>query len=161
MNRNKIYIVSGFAAIVIGLLCALQSQIFHRAVTFYWELGFVIVLYINEIYAAITVSKKRATVTSQQMVTVYMALKFARLVLLLVAVILAYVVPNGIEPNRFTMVAGVVYCLYLALNTFMLVVEERQILKHKEDSHRGLDPQVNCHRGLDPQSPENNSNNEI
>ncbi|MDR0833839.1 MAG: hypothetical protein LBN93_06605 [Candidatus Symbiothrix sp.] len=138
MSQRTIIAVS--SGIVAGIMWGIRSELFVSSIPVYWEIGLITLLFLCELSSTITIHKKKKTATDQQMVTLYMLLKGIRLAIF-ASVVFIYMLAIKIETKRWVLVAAVIYCIFLLINTLLLVSEEKK--------------SKNRHCGLDPQSPDN------
>ncbi|GHT01859.1 hypothetical protein AGMMS49525_03970 [Bacteroidia bacterium] len=122
----KMITLFAVSAVVAGILIACKHLLFVNEIPFYWELGLVLVLYLCEAFSTVAIQKKKKTATDRQMVTLYMILKGIRLAIF-ASVIFIYMLAIKIETKRWILVAAAIYCIFLLINTLMLVSDEKKI----------------------------------
>ena len=121
--RSKTIVIAGvFGAITGALGC---KALFASSIPLYWAIGLNFLLYTSEYFSMVTVENRIKTATGRQMVTLYMLLKGIRL-MVVAAVILVYMLAVKIETQRFVLVAAAIYCIYLLLNTLLLIKTEKR-----------------------------------
>jgi hypothetical protein len=112
------------------------------AVPVFWGVGLAVLLGVVGGVSITFADKMIKTATAQQMVTLYMLLEGIRIVIF-ATVIFIYMLAIKIETKKFVLVAAVIYCIYLLINTLLLLKTE----KKAKNRHCGVVRQTPEHKG--------------
>lgn len=106
-------------------------MIFTNIETWYWLAGVFLFFAAYSLTSIYIVHKKKFTTTPQQLLSLYMALKLAKIFLLLVF-LLVYKLAVSIETKRFVIASGILYGVFLIIDTLYLTSVEKKLKKNNE-----------------------------
>ncbi|MCC8146130.1 MAG: hypothetical protein LIO93_06770 [Bacteroidales bacterium] len=111
---------------LLALTVVFWNRLFTNPSLLYWTLGIISFLFIYELATIILVNKQSKTTRPQQLVTLYMILKGAKIFLFL-GVLIIYMLVVKEEAKRLILVAVALYFIYLLLDTLFLSWVEKGI----------------------------------
>ncbi|MDR0546118.1 MAG: hypothetical protein LBG77_00790 [Dysgonamonadaceae bacterium] len=101
---------------------------FTNIETWYWLAGLIIFFSAYTLSSFYIISKKKKTDNPHQLLSLYMLLKMVKIVLF--AIFLAvYIFTVHVDTKRFVLAAGLLYILFLIINTLYITSVEKSLKK--------------------------------
>ncbi|MDR1683314.1 MAG: hypothetical protein LBS25_08020 [Candidatus Symbiothrix sp.] len=106
-------------------------KIFTDIQAWYWLTGIFLFFAAYTSTSIFIVRKKKNTSNPRQLLSLYMLLKIVK-IFLFIAFLAVYIFTVQVETKRFILVSGVLYGLFLIIDTLYLTLVEKRLKKNEK-----------------------------